>query len=86
MKKINLTLPLLILFFLPLTFTHTNTHVKNFKQFDTTSHNIGNPALRTLIPADLTFLIADLKYKENDLKIVEFGDGISAGLKVLDHI
>jgi len=43
------------------------------------------PRLTKEIPADITFLIADLKYDKNMVKIIEFGSGVNAGYKVLDH-
>jgi len=39
-----------------------------------------------VIPADITFMLADLKYSSHDLKIVEFGGCFGAGFKVLDHL
>jgi len=45
-----------------------------------------NDVIRSVIPADITFMIADLKYSSHHLKIIEFGGGPGAGFKVLDHL
>lgn len=40
----------------------------------------------TDIPADIAYWIADIKYNEQGVKIVELGDGNFAGYKVLDNM
>lgn len=38
------------------------------------------------VPADISFLIADLKYKPGELKICEFGEGTRSRFKGYDHV
>lgn len=90
-KKLNFFLCVFSYF----TITTIGTSLLGMKQFqsfgiqpifNTSIHQVSDPTLKDIIPSDISFMIADIKYKENDLKIIEFGDGLFAGLKVLDHM